>query len=148
MTSPEPETDSIPKVVFRPGKKRKAYRQRAQDGDISDVATVADKDGITAPIPAAVATGNTTPSPPEADENEEGLSVAEVLRLRNARKHKLGGVGFRAGLGSHADDAENALVVRDGTDSATPEDSTIIGGVEKRFAPQTGMVGELVNKHM
>ncbi|KAK0733394.1 hepatocellular carcinoma-associated antigen 59-domain-containing protein, partial [Lasiosphaeria miniovina] len=83
---------------------------------------------------------------------EQGLVVAEALKLRNARKHRHGGVGFRAGAFSHGDDSpapngntEQGMVLHDGADAA---DGLILGGIPKRFAPQTGLAGELVNKHM
>jgi len=143
MASPIPEPATEPKVVFRPGKKRKAYRQRV--GEDAETTISASDDGTPAiSLPS-------TPAPETAE--EKGLSVAEALRLRNARKHKLGGVGFRAGQHSHNSDytafdnnAEQSLVLHDGTDAQAGID--VIGGMNTRFAPQTGLVGEIVNRHM
>jgi len=39
---------------------------------------------------------------------------------------------------------DTSMVLHDGADG----DSTILGGITERFAPQTGLAGELVNKHM
>ncbi|KAK3985961.1 hepatocellular carcinoma-associated antigen 59-domain-containing protein [Cladorrhinum sp. PSN332] len=141
MATPETESAAKPKVVFRAGKKRKAYRQRAED-EIDEKNTATD-DGT----PAAPPTMDVT----SENEDEKGLSVAEALRLRNARKHKLGGVGFRAGQSSNNESAtanytEQGMVLHDGADGQLVTD--IIGGVNTRFAPQTGLVGEIVNKHM
>lgn len=124
------------------------YRQRAEE-------PVADSNSIIA-TDTAPAGPNTAPvTSADGDENEEGRSVAEVLRLRNARKHRTGGVGFRAGLSSLGDDAatgeqsaEQGLVLHGSADAQQAADSAIIGGISKRFAPQTGLVGELVNRHM
>ncbi|KAK4158179.1 hepatocellular carcinoma-associated antigen 59-domain-containing protein [Chaetomidium leptoderma] len=144
MATIDAETDAAPQVVFRPGKKRKVYRQRPEEPE----SATSNSETPTAAGPAA---------PTERDEVEEALSVAEVLRLRNARKHKLGGVGFRTGRsGLRGDDratseenTEQGLVLHGGSaDLQQGAEAVVIGGISKRFAPQTGMVGELVNKHM
>ncbi|KAK1757622.1 hepatocellular carcinoma-associated antigen 59-domain-containing protein [Echria macrotheca] len=148
MASPE---EPAP-VVFRPAKRRKDYRHRSERDDeaaADGASTAAAAAAIEAPATIA-APGVTSPGNDDADE-ESGLSVAQALqRARNARKHRFGGVTFRAGP-SHAGDDDHAteenpeqrLVVRDGADSMVP-----VGGITTRFAPQTGLVGELVNKHM
>jgi hypothetical protein len=146
MASSGPEA-SEPQVVFRPGKKRKIYRQRAGDeAEVSphDAPAAASEQRSTLPATILSADGES-----QDRSNETGLSVAEALRLRNARKGRLGGVNFRAGPTARNDEAETSqveqrLVPADGGDTA--EDA--IGGMVKQFAPQTGLVGELVNKHM
>ncbi|KAL2178569.1 hepatocellular carcinoma-associated antigen 59-domain-containing protein [Thermothelomyces heterothallicus CBS 202.75] len=143
------ETDAVPQVMFRHGKKGKTYRQRAEGS------SSATGSGET-PDQAGHGTSNPTNTTTiERDEDEEGLSVAEVLRRRNARKHKQGGVGFRAGPSGPGNDAaaseenvERGLVVHGNADAEQGPEAAIIGGISKRFAPQTGLVGELVNKHM
>lgn len=145
------EQQASPRVVFRPGKKRKIYRQRGEEGNgpfpVSD-----DPSGATEHLHSAARSAS--PDEGDGDLKEEGLSVAEVLRFRQARKSKLRGVEFRAEqpakdpgalLSQHSE--EQSLVVREsrGDDDRS---SDPIGGVAKRFAPQTGLVGELVNKHM
>ena len=143
-------TEPAPQVVFRAGKKRKAYRQRTEESEtpISNAQTETEA----APNPASSAAQD---APTDKDGNEEGLSVAEVLRLRNARKHKHNRVGFRAGssaLGDERatseDNSERGLVLHGGSNALAEAETSIIAGISKRFAPQTGMVGELVNKHM
>jgi hypothetical protein len=133
-----PEEGSAP-VFFRRGKKRKAYRQRTEEDEPS-IAEGASSI-VTAPAPASLA--------PE-DDTEERF-VAEALRLRNARKHRNGGVAFGAGPSSNGEGSsmtdenpERSMVLHDNADG----DSAILGGITQRFAPQTGLVGELVNKHM
>ncbi len=145
MDSTEATEAAEPQVVFRPGKKRKMYRQRPVDtgpgsdatGDVTRSATGG----------AATTEAQSSVSVDDTDEKaeEQGLSVAEVLRLRNARKSRPRGVEFRS------DDAlrsvpsgpmpEQSLVLREAAVEAAV-------GMGKRFAPQTGMVYELVNKHM
>lgn len=73
--------------------------------------------------------------------------MAEALRLRNARKARLKGVGFRPEGTSKATDevsTEQSLVLKD--DPNGPD--AVEYGISRRFAPQAGLVGELVNKHM
>lgn len=143
MASPISEPATEQKVVFRPGKKRKAYRQRVEEE--AETTISASDDGT----PAV----SLPPTPAPETEEEKGLSVAEALRLRNARKHRMGGVGFRAGQYSHSSDSatfdnntEQSLVLQDGTDAQAGID--VLGGMNTRFTPQTGLVGEIVNKHM
>ncbi|KAL8370306.1 hypothetical protein RB595_000609 [Gaeumannomyces hyphopodioides] len=182
MSSNPAEAAEAP-ILFRRGKKRKTYRQRAGgDDDDNDDTSAAQKptagDDDTSAKPAPAAAVDTIGGEPEArngdggadndaeegeeEEEEKGLSVAEVLRLRNARRTKLRGVELRADVGppkdddaaaAEADAAENdemALVAVGGMALPVPSVSTdkIAGGVGKRFSAQTGLVGELVNRHM
>ncbi|KAL2142597.1 hypothetical protein VTI28DRAFT_988 [Corynascus sepedonium] len=151
MATLNAETDAVPQVVFRPGKKRKAYRQR------TDESSSAPDSGEALNEAERAASSSTHTATIERDEDEEGLSVAEVLRRRNARKHKHGGVGFRAGPSSgpgggdpatSEENEERGLVPWGNADVQQGAEVAVIGGISKRFAPQTGMVGELVNKHM
>lgn len=149
MTTTSPESEPQLQVVFRPGKKRKSYRRRLEDQEntINNSGEITTETTPTATISAPV-------TPAQQNEDEEGPSVAEVLRLRNARKHKHGGVGFRAGLSSLGDRAtseettEQSLILHDGAEAHPGAETAIVGGISKRFAPQTGLAGELVNKHM
>lgn len=143
------ETTPEPQVIFR-GKKRKTYRQRTEHID--------DEESKPREAPTPESTANTSEattlaqSEDTADE-EKGLSVAEILRLRNARKARLGGVKFGAGNNHAPGDATAApgeslddlsLMIREEENKALD----VAAGVKKRFAPQTGMAAELVNKHM
>ncbi|KAK3903462.1 hepatocellular carcinoma-associated antigen 59-domain-containing protein [Staphylotrichum tortipilum] len=145
------ETGAAPQVLFRPGKKRKNYRQRAEQPDDTPSTGATPTEANTAEPTRAVA----SPVEPAQDEPEERPSVAEALRLRNARKHKHGGVGFRAGRtgpgderASGEDNTEQGLVLHGNADAQQAADVAVIGGISTRFAPQTGMVGDLVNRHM
>ncbi|RYP14860.1 hypothetical protein DL765_006078 [Monosporascus sp. GIB2] len=188
------ETAPLPQVVFR-GKKRKAYRQRAEAEDeaaptpqASTTTTSESARGNTPSVPqpssaspdvaavqgggeddasAATATATATAAAKKEgeEEDETGLSVAKVLRLRNARRSKLGGVKFSASdaLSRGAGDApaeeqqregvndELSLMIREEEGRVLERARTTaaaIADASKRFAPQTGLSGELINKHM
>ncbi|OTB08700.1 hypothetical protein M426DRAFT_18787 [Hypoxylon sp. CI-4A] len=157
------EATPEPQVFFR-GKKRKTYRQRTEPADDNDDDEVL-KSVETQPLPENAVTTPDTPttsnagaSAPnqseDAAEEEKGLSVAEVLRLRNARKARLGGVRFGASSSHGSNDATTAapgeildelsLMIREEENKALD----IAAGVQKRFAPQTGLATEMVNQHM
>lgn len=89
-----------------------------------------------------------TPQTQAVDETEEGFSVADIIRRRNARKSRIKGVGFGAddaqSSAANADD-ELSLMIREEEQKAIDLAS---GGVNKRFTAQTGLTGELVNRHM
>ncbi|KAB8302047.1 hypothetical protein EYC80_005499 [Monilinia laxa] len=158
MSTPNP--DPVP--LFRPSKKRKIYRQRNND----------DEDGngidqsISAPAPKAapvaadqsldeLIASNSIPIKKEEEDDEpkfEGtVDMAEILRLRKQRK-KIGGVEFRAetkireGSQSDANANGDALVKYEEKDA---EEVQPEGGLSmRRFAPQMGVVGSSVDKHM
>lgn len=160
-----------PQVVFR-GKKRKTYRQRTEPADdIVRPTTVAESESLSQDTSAPETTQAIAPAPAptptpaaaqseDTEEDEKGLSVAEVLRLRNARKSRIGGVkfgganttsndaaavGIGTGIGSGADALDElSLMIREEEGKAVD----VAAGVKKRFAPQTGMAAEIVNKHM
>ncbi|KAL1901967.1 hypothetical protein Sste5346_001673 [Sporothrix stenoceras] len=168
------EPEALPTVVFgRSSKKRKAYRQRgadsattnetiatAQSPEKTDTAqetatptesrpqstdddekTIPEKDGETRD-------GQSDDSAAEDEDDAAGISVAELIRRRKTRKPKIGGVGFRdedtepsssTALSRYADMAVDDM------DLDFASDPMAMG---VQFVPQTGMIGELVNKHM
>ncbi|KAK3299065.1 hepatocellular carcinoma-associated antigen 59-domain-containing protein [Chaetomium fimeti] len=147
MTTISAEPDDVPQVVFRPGKKRKIYRQRLGEPDSTP------SNGET-PNEAGLAASSRPTAAVENDEDAE-ISIADVVRLRNSRKNKHGGVGFSTGPSSLGGDeaaseenAERSVVFHGNTDAQQGAEAAVVGGISKRFARQTGMVGELVNKHM
>jgi hypothetical protein len=128
-----------PQVVFRPSKKRKHLRQRAEEPET--------KTDEAAQQPAAQALAHDGETKHDTNSDIEESSVAEALRLRNARKARLKGVGFRpesASIASENTNAEQSLVLKDDPNGGDAMEY----GISKRFAPQAGLVGELVNKHM
>lgn len=133
-----------PQVVFRPSKKRRNFRQRAEQ-------PITNEDGAAtqAAVPSAQAQDEQVKPNDDLDatSDTEGISVAEALRLRNARKSRLKGVGFRPESTiprGEESNAERSLVLKSDANAA----DHLEYGVAKRFAPQAGLVGELVNKHM
>ncbi|KAG8165207.1 hypothetical protein KVR01_005482 [Diaporthe batatas] len=132
-----------PQVVFRPSKKRKHLRQRAEETETEP------DDALQQPAAQALPDDGETKIEVNRDTepDTEESSVKEALRLRNARRTRLKGVGFRPeGTSKVPEEAnqEQSLVLKDDPNGADSMDY----GVSRRFAPQAGLVGELVNKHM
>lgn len=141
-----PET--VETVLFRPAKKRKIYRQRAQDNGSSPTSPQPDSTQIPDTIPAPAITDDG----PHADEELESthVSMSEILRLRKLRKHRVGGVEFRAStVNGRGDDEQEGALVPHESGRAANEGVEVQqgGGVARRFAKQTGMIGD-VDKHM
>lgn len=115
-------------IRFRPGKKRKVYRQR----DDSPPTAEANDQASAAALPRDNAS------------DDERATTAAALRLRNARKARTGGVGFSAAGTKASDDATSTALVpaRDG------ETAVVQGGITNRFTHQTGLVSSLNDKHM
>lgn len=135
---------SEPQVVFRPSKKRKHFRQRAEESEARPVE--ATQQAADQPVQDQNSETKLRAARDTTSDTEES-SVAEALRLRNARKARLKGVGFRPEGTSKAPgeaSTEKSLVLKD--DPNGPDSMEY--GISKRFAPQAGLVGELVNKHM
>lgn len=135
---------SEPQVVFRPSKKRKHFRQRVDESE--DKSNEVTDQAAAQPLSDKAGEENPRVTQDTNSESEES-SVAEALRLRNARKARLKGVGFRPEGTSKVSDGvstEQSLVLKD--DPNGPDATEY--GISKRFAPQAGLVGELVNKHM
>lgn len=145
MDSPSTTENPEPQVVFRPSKKRKQFRQRAEDNvPLVDDAT-SQAAGASPPTTSQASDSKPNNGGDDTASEIEGLSVAEVLRLRNARKSRLKGVEFRPeGAPKDETPGEASLVPKD--DAQGPEATEF--GMSRRFAPQAGLVGELVNKHM
>ena len=84
------------------------------------------------------------------EEDEQDVSVAEVLRQRR-KQAKVRGTGVAPehvstrGAGEY--NGGEHSVVEVGERRMTSPDA-VLGGISNRFAPQTGLVGELVNRHM
>lgn len=155
MTSPPAPTGDT--ILFRPSKKRKIYRQRPT-ATLDDDQFLSDSPPSPAPAhtsPQSIdeliaSTSANLPSASVAKEEDlEGtpVSIAEILRLRKKTK-KSGGVEFRA-EGHIARDEDGALVIRHmpGEGEARPAGEENGTAVIRKFAPQTGTVGD-VNKHM
>jgi len=160
MPSPEPEPEAAAvAALFRPVKKRKIFRHRSEDVDEASNNNNTANPSTSGPEPLA-ATPPVAHNKSDDDEADQAHTVASALRLRqNRARLRGGGVAFRAGpsgvqewgIEEYSKNTEQGMVLHNG-DAAGPEeddeDSVILGGINRRFAPQTGLVGELVNRHM
>ncbi|KAI1279187.1 P-loop containing nucleoside triphosphate hydrolase protein [Xylaria sp. FL0933] len=149
MDSTSPVEEAASPIVFR-GKKRKSYRQRHGAEDEASPASV---DAVAVDAATATSAQASPPDPiatPTEKERDEALSLSEALRLRTARKSRLRGVTFGADNnaqagGSEGGDDELSQMIRE-EEKKVIEQS--IAAANKRFAPQTGLSGEILNKHM
>ncbi len=145
-TTIPPETAET--VLFRPAKKRKIYRQRVPHDVPSPIPPQLDPARSPGPVLPATNSDNVSAT----DEELEGtrVSMSEILRLRKLRKHRVGGVEFRASItnGRGDDGQEGAMVLHENSREGHEKDEVQQGGrVVRRFAKQTGLVGD-VDKHM
>lgn len=135
-------------VLFRPAKKRKIYRQRAfDDGPHSTSPPLGPIETID-PIPGPVMLQNASPADGELESTHNSMS--EILRLRKLRKHRVNGVEFRDCImkAREEDGQDGTLVLQESSKIAERGSELPQGvGVARRFARQTGMVGD-VDKHM
>lgn len=143
-SSPQIEREN-PSDLLRPSKRRKFYRKRtdAEDGGSPTLSS--------------------PPAPPESmtvDElishhghlseiqaqkaDEEPLSVAEILRQRKAALRRKGGIEFTNSHTSTSttEQTGDALILKEDEIPAN------IKSVIERFAPQTGQVSDVADKHM
>jgi hypothetical protein len=160
MDSPPPTTDGDT-ILFRPTKKRKIYRQRHDDTTPPETQLSSPNPSIS-PAPAQpnpqsidelIASSATLPTTADEEAESTQVSISEILRLRQRNKNKRSGVEFRAS-GHIARDQDGELVIRHATATATGGEGEPVpleggggGAVIRKFAPQTGTVGD-VNKHM
>ncbi|KAJ8129654.1 hypothetical protein O1611_g3981 [Lasiodiplodia mahajangana] len=152
MDSTSPDAEAPQPIVFR-GKKRKTYRQRPGAGPGDETSTMP-VDAVPDTPNATTTTQASTPDPIATttdQEQDEALSISEALRLRNARKSRLRGVTFgvdsntQTGKDEGEGDDDLSLMIREEEKKAVEQSIT---AANKRFAPQTGLSGEIVNKHM
>ncbi|KAF5000390.1 hypothetical protein FDECE_11225 [Fusarium decemcellulare] len=132
-------------IRFRAGKKRKAYRQRADDEEAAETTRSPPTASGSGGIPALTATNGPGSNGDDNDDGDDGeASVAAALRLRNARRARLGGVAFRNTNRPDDDvNGERALVLHD------PDGKeAVVSNVADRFTHQTGMLADLNDKHI
>ncbi|KAL2064968.1 hypothetical protein VTL71DRAFT_4108 [Oculimacula yallundae] len=148
---PIPDLESTYTSLFRPSKKRKIYRQRATDDEPAPPTTLSPPPAVsTTPLPSAQslddlisrASASVQQNDDPSSQNE-AVSMAEILRLRKKNKSR-GGVEFKAS-GHVTRDAEGVLILRPEEEKAL--EAAGVSGVPRKFAPQTGTVGD-VNRHM
>ena len=150
-SSPPPSEPST--ILFRPSKKRKIYRQRAADSSHNGDANEETSSPPTtiAPAPAEQSLDELiASSAPNTEEDVEGtpVSISEILRLRKLRKPRVGGVEFRVESGGAKTEGAEGGQAQQIVRREEEEVEEVQSGLEvRRFAKQTGMVGDL-NKHM
>jgi hypothetical protein len=145
VTSP---LEAAETVLFRPAKKRKIYRQRALDNVPNPTSPPPDSTQSPDPILAPAITDHVSPTDEELEDTR--VSMSEILRLRKLRKHRVGGVEFRAStVNGRGDVGQDGALVLHESSRANEEGFEVPQGVgvARRFAKQTGMVGD-VDKHM
>ena len=86
----------------------------------------------------------------EEDGDAVGVAVAELIRRRKQRKQKMGGVEFRDDSGPRASGERSLVPSRFGDVDLDDVDLDLSEPIHMgmRFAPQTGLIGDVVNKHM
>ena len=136
--------------LFRPSKRRKFYRKRT-DAEDEGLPTLPSPPPPPPPPPLESMTVDELIShhahlneSQNEKADEEPLSVAEILRQRKAMMRRKGGIEF---TNSHTSSSttphtSDALLVKE---DDTPAD---IKSVIERFAPQTGQVADVADKHM
>lgn len=82
-------------------------------------------------------------------DSRAGLTVAELVRRRKARRPRLRGMEFRGGDATRQAALAESLDRFDEFDLDSL-DIELAGPIDMglRFAPQTGLIGDVVNKHM
>ena len=130
-------TESPATFGFRPAKRRKVFRQRPAAESDSERETPA-------PISptAAVAAVNSSESSP-AESQDEGISLAEVLRKRKAAQRRKGGVEFS----SSTPQPQTSIAAPPAPVQATSENLQPTSLIHSRFAAPTGQAAD-VDKHM
>lgn len=140
------DSDGPSTILLRPSKKRKIYRQKARDDEDDNTTVQASDEQLSTVIGPSKEQSledliSTNGASIDGDEVEgTQVSMAEILRLRKRNK-RLGGVEFKVENQKSRQDEGQALVLHE------QEEGDVVVGGPRRFAPQTGTVGD-VNKHM
>ena len=148
---PSTQQDSeISSDLFRSSKRRKFYRKRT-DAEDEDPSSVTPSASLPLPPPEPelmtidelISQNGQHASPSKQSDDETPLSVAEILRQRKVAQRRRGGIEFTNSAISTPNTLQpgDALVEKDDT----PPD---IKAVIERFAPQTGQVSDVADKHM
>ena len=135
---------AAPMALFK-SKKRKLYRQRAASPE--DGAARSGTPILEAP-PLSPTSLRSTPSLAQDERansyEEDGPNMQDILRMRKLRKHRVGGVEFRATPPAQNSASQELVPVN----AAVQEQEEGGRNVVKRFVSQTGTSVEGVDKHM
>ena len=143
MHSNPPSEGDNSSDILRPSKRRKFYRKRTHTEDEgSTLLSVPPSQSMT--VDELISHHAHLTETQDQRLDEETFSVAEILRQRKAALRRKGGIEFTNNHASTSTTAEasDALVVKE---DDTPAD---IKAVIERFAPQTGQVSDVADKHM
>lgn len=144
MQSSPPSEDDRPSHLFRPFKRRKFYRKRSDAGDEGSPTLSSAPPPESMTIDELISHHAHLTETQKITTDEESLSVTEILRQRKAALRRKGGIEFTNShtSTSNTPQTSDALVVKE---DSTPAD---IKAVIERFAPQTGQVSDVADKHM
>ncbi|KAF2495662.1 hypothetical protein BU16DRAFT_487312 [Lophium mytilinum] len=121
--------------LFRASKRRKIFRKTVDD-ESNDITSPQSESH--APTPRDVAE--------PGDEKDQGLSMAEILRRRKQGRTRRAGIEFSSAsqpsTRTAAPPSSDALVLH------TDDNRSAVDVAAKRFAPQTGKVADVHDKHM
>ncbi|KAK8227326.1 hypothetical protein HDK90DRAFT_527880 [Phyllosticta capitalensis] len=120
-------------TLFRPRKKQKTFRKRATEDTV-------DQDGSS--------TAPKMPTPADAETEETGNGVAEILRRRKLAQKSRGGVEFSSTTTTTSPAISSATEVEAVSHCGAEESAPPAIEAVKRFAPQTGLVPDTLDKHM
>ena len=144
MQSNPPSEAENSSDLFRPSKRRRFYRKRtdAEDDTLPTVSSPPHPESMT--VDELISHHGRLVDTPDQKIDEKSASVAEILRHRKAALRRKGGIEFNNSYTytSATPQTTDALEVK-GDD--TPADIKL---VIDRFAPQTGQVSAITDKHM
>ena len=129
---------------FRVTKRRKFYRKRTDREDESLPSPSSSPPPQPMTVDELISHHAQMTEIPDQGLNEDPLSVADILRQRKAALRRKGGIEFSNAQSSTSTTPQtnDALMVKE---DDTPAD---IRAVIERFAPQTGQVSDVADKHM
>jgi hypothetical protein len=127
--------------VFRASKRRKIVHKRAPHSTEEEERALPTATSTLAPD--ASPPTSRSPTGDDDDESETSASIAEILRRRKLNRIRRAGVGFSSNSDAPRQGSADtqALVL---AEAAPP----VLKSASERFAPQTGVVSNVTDKHM
>lgn len=130
--------------LFRPSKRRKFYRKRTDGEDEGSPIHSSAPPPESMTVDELISHQGRLTETQHHKTDEEPLSIAAILRQRKLALPRKGGIEFTNSHTSTSSTSQtsDALIVKE---DDTPAD---IKSVIERFAPQTGQVSDVADKHM
>ena len=148
MAFNESQDDHISSDTPPPFKRRKFYRKRS-DVEDEHPASTASVESVPPQGPMTVeeliSQGASEALSKNLDDDTPPLSVAEILRQRKAVQRRRGGIEFTNTNPTISKSSNTQSSVASIDKDETPAD---IKAIINRFAPQTGQVSDVTDKHM